>query len=234
MGRDAKESRYSWVVALLTKQGDFACGSSLITRNWLLTAAHCLENYDKSQLIANIASNRWNVTVITRQIVAILIHPEYAGYPTHHDDIALVKLDKPVTFDPPLMPICMPGELRRPNGNYYTTVGWGRMEDDFPSKLQEVDIEHRSDEHCSFWWKDEQFNYTIQICAGGDQGPCVKDYGSPLMYRFRGKYILAGITAYGYDPCGTFLYPAVYTRISYYVNWIENNLREQAKELCYY
>lgn len=222
------------MVALVTKTGKFACASALISDFWLITVAHCFDLFKKEELIANLASTRWNVTGIERKIAQTISPEEFAGYPTHHHDIALARLDKPVTFADNLMPICIPKPATSPTSEYYTTVGWGRTEDDFPSVLQEVEVESRSDEHCAFWWREESFNSTLQLCAGKEEGSCVRDFGSPLMFRFRGRYVLAGITAYGYDPCGTPLYPGVYTRVTYYKSWIESKLNEEAKNLCYW
>ena len=151
----------------------------------------------------------------------------------HHNDIALIRLNSPADFDEKIMPICLPKSKGGGRSRYYTTVGWGRMDDEFPNELQEVDIMHRSEQNCSQWWgEDESFDSSIQLCAGLNEGSCVGDSGGPLMLRKRGQYVLAGITAYGYDPCGMPDHPAVYTRVPAFLTWIRLMMLEDRRKLC--
>src|SRR4051794_32212968 len=48
---------------------------------------------------------------------------------------------------------------------------------------------------------------------------CQGDSGGPLMMFSNGQWILVGITSYG-TGCALADYPGVYTRVSYYKNWI--------------
>ena len=57
----------------------------------------------------------------------------------------------------------------------------------------------------------------------GGKDTCQGDSGGPLYYSETSlnKYVLAGITSYGYQ-CGLPNYPGIYTRVSYYMNWIND------------
>ncbi|KAK9737486.1 Trypsin [Popillia japonica] len=62
------------------------------------------------------------------------------------------------------------------------------------------------------------------MCAGSLQGrgdTCQGDSGGPLQVKLEGTnlYTVLGVTSFGIK-CG--LLPAVYTRVSYYVPWIES------------
>lgn len=50
------------------------------------------------------------------------------------------------------------------------------------------------------------------------------DSGSPLMWLNRGQYYLIGLVSFGFR-CGEFGYPSVYTRVSNYVEWIEDKIK---------
>ncbi|RZC40994.1 Trypsin domain containing protein, partial [Asbolus verrucosus] len=60
-----------------------------------------------------------------------------------------------------------------------------------------------------------------QVCALAGEGvsPCHGDSGGPLI--FNGT--LVGIVSYGVQPCANG-YPDVYTRVSYYIDWINENV----------
>jgi secreted trypsin-like serine protease len=50
-----------------------------------------------------------------------------------------------------------------------------------------------------------------------------------MKYYERGNvphYFLAGLVSYGPKNCGTKDIPGVYTRISKYIEWIQNNLKD--------
>lgn len=71
-----------------------------------------------------------------------------------------------------------------------------------------------------------------QLCAGGERGrdTCSGDSGGPLMARLSdansqgAQWYQAGIVAWGVG-CATNT-PAVYTRVSRYLNWILENMDE--------
>jgi secreted trypsin-like serine protease len=67
------------------------------------------------------------------------------------------------------------------------------------------------------------FDERKQICAGNYQyskDSCQGDSGGPLMYQVNGQWIVSGIVSYG-DECAKLYRPGVYTRVSYYVPWIQ-------------
>ncbi len=59
----------------------------------------------------------------------------------------------------------------------------------------------------------------------GGQDTCQGDSGGPLYFadtiNSKSKYIVAGVTSYGYQ-CAQRNYPGVYTRVSYYLDWIND------------
>ncbi|XP_035204662.1 clotting factor B-like [Stegodyphus dumicola] len=74
------------------------------------------------------------------------------------------------------------------------------------------------------------------ICAGlpkGSKDACQSDSGGPLMYKNNYQnlhfyqsdipWILVGIASFGFL-CGEPGYPGVYTRVSNYMDWIENKI----------
>jgi len=77
--------------------------------------------------------------------------------------------------------------------------------------------------------------WDAQICAGnydGDKDACQGDSGGGLYIQQTlgnaEKRVVVGLTSYGYG-CGLPRYPGIYTRVSFYLGWIENNIAEVSK-----
>ena len=70
-----------------------------------------------------------------------------------------------------------------------------------------------------------------QICAGGEnaEDSCDGDSGGPLIkpgeVNSRPRYVQFGIVSFGPRSCGIRGFPAVYTRISFYMDWILSNMK---------
>ena len=66
-----------------------------------------------------------------------------------------------------------------------------------------------------------------QLCAGGifAEDSCDGDSGGPLMAQNRGKvWAIEGVVSFG-NRCGLENWPAVYTRVTNYEDWIKSKLR---------
>lgn len=65
-----------------------------------------------------------------------------------------------------------------------------------------------------------------QLCAGGNYGEdtCDGDSGNPLMSVASDAWIVEGIVSFGRG-CGLADWPAVYTKVSNYDNWIQSKIR---------
>lgn len=73
----------------------------------------------------------------------------------------------------------------------------------------------------------DQKVYPNHICAKSatelKRGSCRGDSGGPLMTSVNGNWFLIGVVSLG-PPCGKSTLPGVYTRVSSYMSWIEENL----------
>ena len=70
-----------------------------------------------------------------RTSIAIFKHPDYEGWPSYYNDIAMIKLNKPAVFGKMIRPICLPEGICDANldktSSYVdkcdvlTIAGWG-------------------------------------------------------------------------------------------------------------
>lgn len=78
---------------------------------------------------------------VERGVARKAVHPKYNFF-TYEYDLALVKLEAPVSFAPHIAPICLPASDDLLVGENATVTGWGRLSEGgvLPSILQEVII----------------------------------------------------------------------------------------------
>nr|CAD7586310.1 unnamed protein product [Timema genevievae] len=158
---------------------------------------------------------------VERSVGQKMVHPKYNFF-TYEYDLALVKLEAPLEFQPHIAPICLPASDDLLIGENATVTGWGRLSEGgtLPSVLQQVSVPIVSNDKCKMMFLRagrHEFIPEIFMCAGyetGGQDSCQGDSGGPLQVRGKdGRYFLAGIISWGIG-CAEQNLPGVCTRIS--------------------
>ena len=116
----------------------------MISDQWVLTAAHCVENNEKG-LVDRVTVELGQHHTYTRAIISsyaqVFIHPRYTKN-TKEYDLALLKLAAPVDFNsvPHVRPVCLPSNKdERFAGLRATVVGWGDTSVD--GRMSDVPLE---------------------------------------------------------------------------------------------
>nr|XP_054105012.1 enteropeptidase isoform X3 [Callithrix jacchus] len=231
-GSNAKEGAWPWVVALYY-DGRLLCGASLVSSDWLVSAAHCVygRNLEPSKWTAilglHMASNLTSPHTVSRLIDQIVINPHY-NKQRKNNDIAMMHLEFKVNYTDYIQPICLPEENQvfLPGRNC-SIAGWGRLVHQGPTAniLQEADVPLLSNEKCQKQMPEYNINENM-ICAGYEEGgidSCQGDSGGPLMCQENNRWFLAGVTSFGYQ-CALPNRPGVYARVSRFTAWIQSFL----------
>ncbi|CAH1785597.1 unnamed protein product, partial [Owenia fusiformis] len=230
-GSVATPNSYPWQASL--QDGTFHyCGASLITAQWVVTAAHCIVDETSTTVVLGEHDRDTASGNEVRAPSAMIIpHEGYAAGAPYPNDIALIKLQQPVTFNDYIQPACLPED---PNMSVTTEdncliTGWGSTQDTGNNKLlQELVVPIWSKEDCAARW-GQSYILDTHICLGtGETGACNGDSGGPLNCKKNGKWYLAGATSWGYRGCTEPDYPDVYTRISKYVDWITEKISQNS------
>ncbi len=199
-GQPAAQGKYPWQVRLYESMDDDIgfCGGSIIAKQWVLTAAHCLVDTDKVVVgFGNV--DRTQTTKIASE--KVIVHPAYLQ--GQKADLALIKLATPID-DAPAVALANAGTSRSllSPGAKATVTGWGAIWDfqafnnamdvmagrrslserrllndeelQAPRKLHEVDIEVIDPAECKSIYDSLQVSaFTIgdtEICATGPRG----------------------------------------------------------------
>ncbi|XP_049541922.1 serine protease persephone-like [Anopheles darlingi] len=219
----------------------FRCAASLISRHFLLTAAHCLrERPTFARLgVLELQPARVIDEPLDIGIRTAIPHPDYNPV-TYRNDIALLELEQPALDWPFVDPVCL---YTKPIGNgtaplpspLLSVQGWGTVlpgDTDPAPRLMKANITVLERDTCIGSLPRNRRNpaglHEGQLCALGRNernetvaDTCPGDSGGPLeLIVPGGRHYLVGITSNGYA-CGSPI-PGIYTEIAHYLDWIES------------
>ncbi|XP_033122266.1 suppressor of tumorigenicity 14 protein-like, partial [Anneissia japonica] len=122
-GEDVPPGKWPWIGSI-TVYGSHYCGAALIDREWALTAAHCLGRIDYISFGTTDLEFHSSVFYEEVGVAEALPHPDYDDY-TLANDIALLRLERPVNYSAFIQPICFGEDFAV--GTECVSAGWGRL-----------------------------------------------------------------------------------------------------------
>uniref|UniRef100_A0A3B5L054 Peptidase S1 domain-containing protein n=1 Tax=Xiphophorus couchianus TaxID=32473 RepID=A0A3B5L054_9TELE len=222
-GVTARRGEWPWTGSL-QYQKQHRCGTTLIHKKWLLTAAHCFNDSSPTEWAVSLGSVlRSGLGALVIPIQRVIIHPAFNGTNMDHD-VALVELAVPAPVSYTIQLVCLPSpaHLFLENSECYIT-GWGSMKEG--NLLQKAAVNIIDQEDCQLSYGNVLT--PSMMCAGfmaGGRDTCLGDSGGPLTCRHHsGPWFIAGVTSWGHG-CGRTGFPGVYTRVTSVRKWISTHL----------
>ncbi|CAG9770112.1 unnamed protein product [Ceutorhynchus assimilis] len=226
-GQQASPNQFPYQVALYIKykMTEIFCGGSLVSANYVLTAAHCAEGAISIDIILG-AYNVSDTSENTQQhqtSTTYKVHPEWDSSALIND-LALIKLSTPAKINSSVQIIALPKGNDSYAGSTGVITGWGKTTDaqnTVTDILRYATNNIYSNSECKS--VDSDYSGIIKnthLCLSGEgqTSICKGDSGGPLV----SGSTQIGISSFSYKSCEASK-PSVFTRISEFKEWIKNN-----------
>ncbi|CAG9789810.1 unnamed protein product [Diatraea saccharalis] len=240
-GHESQFGEFPWVVALTALNNSYVGVGVLIHPQVVMTGAHIAYKYPGN---LKIRAGEWDTQTTgerlkhqERVVKDMVIHTGFNKV-NLFNDIALLRLEEPVTLAEHINVICLPSQDEAfDNTKKCVANGWGKdffgQQGRYAVILKKLEIDMVPNSRCQMLLRKTRLGSHFKlhktfVCAGGEEGKdtCTGDGGAPLacpVSMSGDRYKLTGLVAWGIG-CGGKDIPAVYASVPYFRNWVDTQM----------
>jgi secreted trypsin-like serine protease len=225
-GAEVEIADVPWQVALMSNSFEQSCGGSILSADWVVSAAHCEPAVGSLVGAGATKLSELRTRGQVRRVSQVLKYPGFQDAEQGRD-LALIKLDQPLDLTTPdVQAIAYATDSDAwayAPGQPGFVSGWGSLKTNgqYPDALQrvEVAVANESQVRSAFGTiPNDQFG------AGGDgRDSCDGDSGGPLVVQRSTGPLLVGIVSWGDEQCGKRNTPGIYSRVASFSSWIQSS-----------
>ncbi|HEY5947124.1 MAG TPA: serine protease [Kofleriaceae bacterium] len=198
-GTPTTAGQYPSVVAI--EVGGGLCTGTLIDKEWVLTAAHCVQNISLSSIKVHFGTINLNTSSGTTVTASMAVaKPTFNEANLGSNDIGLIKLSRAVTDVAPT-PVNLIA-AKAPVGISVTMVGFGATGANQTGSIGVEYVVQQTSVACSSFTGSDTDLLCFNQTSG--KGKCNGDSGGPSFAMIDGRMTQVGITSFGDQSCTMF------------------------------
>lgn len=228
-GREA-ESHARPYMASVQLNGKHVCGGFLVSEQWVLSAAHCVEDLADGKVQVLLGAHSLSQPESSKRlydVLRVVPHPDSRRDTIDHD-LLLLQLSDKAELGPAVQPLAWQ-RLDRDvaAGTLCDVAGWGVVTHAGrrPDRLQQLQLRVLDRATCNQrTYHDGTITRSMMCGESNRRDTCKGDSGGPLVC---GGVAEAVVTS-GSRVCGNRKKPGIYTRVASYAAWIDGVMAEGA------
>ncbi|NWY56872.1 FA10 factor, partial [Chionis minor] len=213
-------------VLLGDEYDEWFCGGTILNEYFILSGAQCVnQSKDLRVLVGKLDKDNEEQRRAMHRVEKIIAHAEF-DTETFDNDIALLKLEEPITFSEDVVPACLPEEdfARNVlmNQTFGIVSGFGRTFEgkQTAKRMKVLQVPYVDRDNCKLALRSPVTEN--MFCAGYDKDGkdvCQGDGGGPHVTQYNGTYFVTGVISWG-EGCGRQGKYGVYTNLSKFLPWV--------------
>ena len=211
------------------------CGSTILSKLFVVSSHHCVDGVPVENIYIHAGFRKGSLSSFVERSQALRLHP-FPGYEDfERHNIVLIELKTSFFYNNLVMPVRLPMDSDDivPDLSRCKIIGFGETQinsqgrdgPDPSQQLQVADVTVYRKSTCTKFWGSRIKDSHICVNEPGSlAGICYGDTGSPLVCKDPGsdEYVLRGVASFLAKGCGHESIPDVFTRVSWYMDWLED------------